>query len=622
MKTSEWLIGVLVGSFTAAGAQAQTPKVARSGDDLPRFTYSVSGSAAEVLTSSPGQFEAFTQPVIADDERTLAAFDIQDKATLRHILRARLGAQIASGRDDAAALRTVATLQAAEDKAEARLTGGLVYQAFLEARMQTHDAPGRCPAGFAAAYARRVDALPWRVVGTGIKMDRAFAQVATPAFISGFVSDLQPTLDRSHALSSAGARKLIAARADIDVLAPCRDQIVAVLSAYVQAHDQKKPDIWAARAATFTDGAELTPVKVAVWDSGFDRTLFPGQLMLDGQGHPVRGPAFDEVAQPVSYDLIPLTPEQARLYPSMVADEKGISDLQNGIDSQAADAFRKKVSTLTPAQAQAFFELSETIGGYIHGTHVAGIAAAGDPAIRLTSAVMTYDNKPVPTPPTDEIQARLRASYPETVTWFRAHGVRIVNMSFGVRPSDYEGVLEKNGIGKTAEERKRLARHYFEFERQGFLAAFKSAPDILFVASAMNNDSDSGFDETVPGSLELPNLLTVGAVDQAGGRTGFTSTGRTVRVYASGYNVESVAPGGAHVQMSGTSMAAPQVTNLAAKLMAIDPKLTPAETIALIEQSSDDGDEPGIHLINPKKAMTLLRSRLDGDRGRCQAKCS
>ena len=122
----------------------------------------------------------------------------------------------------------------------------------------------------------------------------------------------------------------------------------------------------------------------------------------------------------------------------------------------------------------------------------------------------------------------------------------------------------------------------------------------------MNNNSDNTFDAGIPSSSELPNLVTFGAVDHAGGRTGFTSTGKNVRLYASGYNVASMVSGGAHVQESGTSMAAPQVTNLAAKLIAIDPKLTPAQTIALINESrsgrlarhrddqSEDGNGPSL----------------------------
>ena len=593
----------------ASLAGAQTRKIIHTVDDLPRYTYPVPGAAADVLMSSPDRFEAFAKPVVADIDQTLAAYDIADTATQRAMLRARLGAQIASGHDDAAALQTIAKIRALEDKAEAKVESGLVYQAFLEARLQTHDAPGACPAGFAATYGRHLEPLPWPVVATQIKLEKGLVGVATPAFITGFVSDLQPTLDRSHALTNQGAWRLVATRADMDVIPPCHEQIAPVLASYVAKHDVKKPDIWAARAVTLPDAGRLTPVNVAIWDSGFDRALFPGRLMTGPDGRPTRGPAFDEIARPVTYDLLPLTPEQARLYPSVVADEQGISDLQNGVDSPAAAAFRKKVAALTPQQAQAFFELVSVIGGYAHGTHVTGIASAGNPAVRLTSAVITYDNKPVPTPPTDEIQSRLRASYEINGDWFRTHAIRVVNMSFGVRPSDYETILEKNGIGKTADDRKRLARHFYAYEHEGFLAAFRSAPDVLFVAAAMNNDSDAGFDETIPSSLELPNLITVGAVDQAGGRTGFTSTGKTVRVYASGYNVESVVPGGAHVQESGTSMAAPQVTNLAAKLIAIDPRLTPAQTIALITDSSDLGDEPGIRLINPKQAVALLAKR-------------
>lgn len=591
------------------GAHAQPRELIHSVDDLPRATYSVPGSVAEVLTSSPERFEAFAQPVIVDIKRLMGAYDITDKSTLRTMLKAKLGAEIASGHDDQAALDTVSAIADQQDKLEAKLNGGLVYRAFLEARLAGREAPGVCPAGFGTTYARHLQALPWSVIGVNIKLQKGLAQVATPAFITGFASDLQPTLDRAHALGSEGAWRLVGTRADIDVVPPCRAEIARVLTAYVAAHEVKKPDIWTARAADLSAAKGLTPVKVAIWDSGFDRGLFPGQLMTGPDGQPIRGPAFDVVANPASYDLIPLTPEQMRLYPSVVADEQGVSDLQNGIDSPAADTFRRKVAAMNPAQAQAFFELVGEIGGYSHGTHVTGIAARGNPAIRLTSAVMTYDNKPVPTPPTDKIQARLRASYVTVGRWFEEHGVRVVNMSFGVRPADYESVLEKNGIGKTAEERKQLARHYFEYEREGFLAAFKAAPHVLFVAAAMNNDADTAFDETLPSSLALPNLITVGAVDQAGGRTSFTSTGKTVRVYASGYNVESVVPGGAHVQESGTSMAAPQVTNLAAKLMALDSNLTPEQTIALVVQTSDPGDEAGIRLINPKSAVAAVFKR-------------
>ncbi len=184
------------------GAHAQPRELIHSVDDLPRATYSVPGSVAEVLTSSPERFEAFAQPVIVDIKRLMGAYDITDKSTLRTMLKAKLGAEIASGHDDQAALDTVSAIADQQDKLEAKLNGGLVYRAFLEARLAGREAPGVCPAGFGTTYARHLQALPWSVIGVNIKLQKGLAQVATPAFITGFASDLQPTLDRAHALGS------------------------------------------------------------------------------------------------------------------------------------------------------------------------------------------------------------------------------------------------------------------------------------------------------------------------------------------------------------------------------------------------------------------------------------
>jgi subtilisin family serine protease len=216
----------------------------------------------------------------------------------------------------------------------------------------------------------------------------------------------------------------------------------------------------------------------------------------------------------------------------------------------------------------------------------------------------------VPTPPSEPLMARLAGSYGTSVAWFRAHGIRVVNMSWWDRPSNYEDALEKNGIGKDAEERKRLARHYFTIERDALYAALKSAPEILFVTIAGNNNADNAFEETIPSSFKLPNLIVVGAVDQGGGRTDFTSTGQNIGVYADGYQVESVVPGGARVRLSGTSMAAPAVTNLAAKLLAVDPALTPVQVIDVMERNADPGNVDDIKLLNPRRSLAAVQNLL------------
>ena len=173
-----------------------------------------------------------------------------------------------------------------------------------------------------------------------------------------------------------------------------------------------------------------------------------------------------------------------------------------------------------------------------------------------------------------------------TVAYLKQWGVRVVNMSFGGSPSDYGALLPMNAEGGTPEERRALARRYFDIGSNAFRTAISNAPDILFVAAAGNANSDSRFNEFVPGSIDLPNIIAVGAVDRAGDEATFTSFGK-VDVYANGVEVESVVPGGDRQKWSGTSMAAPQVANLAAKLFARYPALTVAQARQLILDGTD-----------------------------------
>jgi subtilisin family serine protease len=104
--------------------------------------------------------------------------------------------------------------------------------------------------------------------------------------------------------------------------------------------------------------------------------------------------------------------------------------------------------------------------------------------------------------------------------------------------------------------------------------------------------------------------LDVGAVDRAGDEAGFTSYGPTVKAHANGYQVQSYLPGGDRVALSGTSMAAPQVANLAGKIVAVNPKLKPAEVIRLIVDTGERTADGRRNLIDPKKAIeraTALR---------------
>jgi subtilisin family serine protease len=190
----------------------------------------------------------------------------------------------------------------------------------------------------------------------------------------------------------------------------------------------------------------------------------------------------------------------------------------------------------------------------------------------------------------------------------KAAGCAVVNMSWGGSRQDIEEALEKKGVGSTSAERAELSRKLFKIQRDSLEQAMKSAPEILFVAAAGNSDNDNTFAEFIPSGLNLPNMITIGAVDQSGKPTGFTTFGKNVKLYANGFEVKSYIPGGQQMKFSGTSMAAPNVTNLAAKLLALNPKLTTAEVIDLITKGADPMEGyPGRLVINPKNSIAMVK---------------
>jgi len=217
----------------------------------------------------------------------------------------------------------------------------------------------------------------------------------------------------------------------------------------------------------------------------------------------------------------------------------------------------------------------------------------------------------IPETPTVEMARKSVVSTQETIDYFKTNNVRVVNMSWGGDLKGVESALEANGVGETPEERAKLAREIFDISKNGLYEAIKSAPEILFITSAGNSDNDVAFDEVKPSSFDLPNIMVVGAVDQAGEETSFSSFGENIDVHANGFEVESFLPGGQRMAVSGTSQASPQVTNLAAKLMAKNPSLTVAEVIALIKDGIDMGEDGRCNLINPTKSMALLAERMN-----------
>ena len=633
MKRTNWRICLTIGVLFVAVvvpppalAQPSTKpqkkiKIASLGD-LPRHTYKLAGSVSDLLQSDE-RFARFASAVRRDILADLNTYQIDDAATLQGFYKTLLLLDMLDGRYESA-LKRIEQVRALEDKQASKLMTGLSSRALIAAHKET-GAGVNSPEfhkTFARHLAEAAGKLPWDIVQDDIKQAKGRAEIFSENLVMGIVkSRLDPIVAKQGEVSADLAQSIVGLRYALRWQLPVKDDIVRVYQQLIDAHQVAKKNIWPARSVVLHKDQHARPVLIGIWDSGVDVSVFPDQLWTnkkeivngkDDDGNDfvddVHGIAFNLDADPVPELLAPVEID-GRLADTMKY-LKGFMDIQAAVNSADASAVKRHIAGLKPEQVRQFIEDIGFCGNYAHGTHVAGIAVAGNPFARIVVSRITFDYHMVPKPVTIELARKHARSYLYTTDYFKKAGVRVVNMSWGWSLKEIESGLEANGIGDSAEQRGKLAGRILGYLREALHDAIKRTPEILYISAAGNSDNDVAFDEVIPSSIELPNLLIVGAVDQAGEPTSFTSSGKNVVVYANGFEVESYVPGGARMKMSGTSMASPNVANLAAKLFALKPTLKPAEVIDYIKRGADRHEGKFSYLLlNPKKSVALLDER-------------
>jgi hypothetical protein len=595
-------LAMLALACTAPPALAQAKPRIEKAADLPRFTYKIDGKVDEIVRNAE-RFAPLAEAIRRDVESVLARHEIADKAAQRSLLTQLMLLDMIDGRYDEALVRAQA-LRALEEKPADKLLSSLRLRVMAQAAKAHGLGSEAYRSAVGELLAQELAALPFDVVGNNVRELKAGAELLGEGRLIGRLREvLQPIVDKSGELSSDFAPQLLSTRYTLLLALPLKQVFIDTFSSYLAGHRVVKADIWAARKAVVAPADVRGEVRIAVWDSGVDTALYGPQALRDARGTPLVV-AFDRYSRPTGGELMAIPKALQSKLPQMMARTKGFSDLQSNIDSPEAAEVKQFLSALPPEQYKEAVEEIGLAGNYEHGTHVAGIALDDAPFARLAIARIEFDHRLKPDPcPSLALTRRGAASYGATVGYLRAHQVRVVNMSWGGDVSGVESQLEQCGIGKTPDERKKFARQLFDIDRRALTMAMAKAPEILFVTSAGNSNNDPTFNESIPSSIVLPNLLTVGAVDQAGDEAGFTSYGPTVKVHANGYQVESFLPGGTRVALSGTSMASPQVTNLAAKLLAVNPKLKPQDLIRLIVDTGERSADGRRHLMHPKKAV-------------------
>jgi len=596
---------------TAAAAKIPITKLA----DLPPHSYKIPDKPSALLTNKAAILD-LANAVEKDMKADLEKYDIQDQTATRRMYGTLLTIAMLK-EDNPAARQLVATVRDLQEKPAQKLTSGLLAEAIMKTRESGAADPH---AALRSNLEQSLKALPYQEVQEVLKSNKGSFEVTSLNLVQGSIQASVDPAFKNGTISQDLASGLVQAGYLVADILPFKDDIVAAYTSVLDANKtEQKADIWAARDVTL-EASKLSPVVVGIWDSGVDVALYPNQLWTNAKE--IAGNHKDDDKNGFVDDVNGIAwtlhsdPETPLLFDIDKAvgnkdqykgDLKGFEDLQANLDTPEATAIKKKLAGLTKEQVKPLLEGLTAYSQYAHGTHVAGIAARGNPAARLLPCRITFDYHAIPEKPTVEQTVKDGDAMVKSVAYFKSNGVRVVNMSWGGDLKSIETALELNNAGGTPVERRALARKLYDIGYKKLYDAMKAAPNILFVIAAGNSDNDVKFDEVMPSSFKLPNVLVAGAVDQAGEQTSFTSFGN-VDVYSNGFEVDSYVPGGDRMKLSGTSMAAPNVTNLAAKLWATNPKLTVEQVKQYIVQSADEkksGDKT-IRLMNPKASMSAV----------------
>lgn len=197
-----------------------------------------------------------------------------------------------------------------------------------------------------------------------------------------------------------------------------------------------------------------------------------------------------------------------------------------------------------------------------HGTHIAGIVGSTSGAsAQVSLMILKYYGSE--SGGLENLRNTIAA-----VRYAVQMGAAIINYSGG-------------GVLRSAEEEEVLR--------------WAAAQGVLVIAAAGNEGMNSDFFHFYPADYDLPNILSVGAIDRSERILKMSNFGvNTVDLMAPGRNIYSTLPGGLHGYMSGTSQATAFATGVAALLLAHDERLR--QPSALIE-----------HLINHASPRPALK---------------
>lgn len=273
-------------------------------------------------------------------------------------------------------------------------------------------------------------------------------------------------------------------------------------------------------------------------------------------------------------------------------------------------------------QDKEFIAEMGKFGNFVHGTHVAGITQQANEAAKILAVkLIPTEVKPFADQArrqqaqdaysqqlrgysTDFRMKLLKAALEklagqqmqmleEIAYYVGQHKADVANGSFGTGFEQAKMITDNLFkiffFRKPKPEESDLVAQYFlgVLVEQG-KNMVNSAKDTLFVFAAGNSGSNNDKYPTSPANIDADNVITVAATYKYEFIAPFSCYGtKTVDVAAPGMLIHSQIPGNEYLKVSGTSQAAPYVTNIAAQIKDANPNLSPKDIKKILMETVD-----------------------------------
>ncbi len=212
------------------------------------------------------------------------------------------------------------------------------------------------------------------------------------------------------------------------------------------------------------------------------------------------------------------------------------------------------------------------------------------------------------------------------VTWStQLMGVKILSAGgYGYTADIIEGILYAADNGAKVSNNSYGAMVpdavYAEMLLQPYRDALQAVGEsgMLFVAAAGNDSINiDQYGYSVPSSFDLPNIISVAALDYQGSLAEFSNRGyHHTDIAAPGVLIKSTLPSDSYASWNGTSMATPHVVGVAALMKAEAPQLDPVAMKSILMNTVTANDNlTGLvrtgGILNAQKALEALKASCD-----------